>query len=372
MSVPIDRSASRSLVLNVSAKRSNRLASFCLFIFPPSSGFSVFRRIVHEHVLTVFDCPRVGVVSVVSVAQTFLGAFPFAVGLGFEPFNDLAQRFASHTHLSFSFRRCCLTVLRSTHSPSSSSVMPFSFSSSITQRRTSSTASASPSRRKPLLFRVRQGFNSRPLVVGEPTQALPAVDAFRIRVAEPFGQPVVWFECFRHVGQPLADDGLPIPPVRPMVMPRASNGNGRIVRFQDGHTAFVVVTANGRDAQPIVHHSGLPVSTCSSMSKHSSRSVRVAERNRSASPVGHRVREQAVRQGETFAYAHHVPSVAFEYRPPAPVLMRGGGEPDLTPRVSKSGSFSRRDAFGSVRKAGMPATGRPPGHPAARPSPTRP
>lgn len=44
----------------------------------------------------------------------------------------------------------------------------------------------------------------------------------------------------------------------------------------------------------------------------------------------------------------------------------------LTPRVSKSGSFSRRDAFGSVRKAGMPANGRPPGHPAARPSPTRP
>lgn len=126
-------------------------------------------------------------------------------------------------------------------------------------------------------------------------------------------------------------------PVRPMVMPRASNGNGRIVRFQDGHTTFVVVTANGRDAQPIVHHNGLPVSTCSSMSKHSSRSVRVAERNRSASPVGHRVREQAVRQGETFAYAHHVPSVAFEYRPPAPVLMRGGGEPD-----SHSASFQVR------------------------------
>lgn len=201
---------------------------------------------------------------------------------------------------------------------------------------------------------------------------MPAVDTFRIRVAQPFGQPVVWFECFRHVGQPLADDGPPIPTVRPTVTPRASDGNGRIVRLPNGHTAFVVVTANGRDAQPIVHHSGLPVSTCSSMSKHSSRSVRVAERNRSASPVGHRVREQAVRQGETFAYAHHVPSVAFEYRPPAPVLMRGGGEPDLTPRVSKSGSFSRRDAFGSVRKAGMPATGRPPGHPAARPSPTRP
>lgn len=182
-----------------------------------------------------------------------------------------------------------------------------------------------------------KGFNSRPPVVGEPTQAMPAVDTFRIRVAQPFGQPVVWFECFRHVGQPLADDGLPIPPVRPMVMPRASNGNGRIVRFQDGHTAFVVVTANGRDAQPIVHHNGLPVSTCSSMSKHSSRSVRVAERNRSASPVGHRVREQAVRQGETFAYAHHVPSVAFEYRPPAPVLMRGGGEPD-----SHSASFQVR------------------------------
>ena len=114
---------------------------------------------------------------------------------------------------------------------------------------------------------------------------MPAVDAFRIRVAEPFGQPVVWFECFRLVHEPLADDGLPIPTVRPMVMPRASNGNGRIVRFQDGHTAFVVVTANGSDTQPIVHN-GLPVSTCSNMSKHSSRSVRVAERKRSASPVG--------------------------------------------------------------------------------------
>lgn len=54
-------------------------------------------------------------------------------------------------------------------------------------------------------------------------------------------------------------------------------------------------------------------------------------------PVGHRVREQAVRQGETFAYAHHVPSVAFEYRPPVPVLMRGGGEPD-----SHSASFQVR------------------------------
>lgn len=44
----------------------------------------------------------------------------------------------------------------------------------------------------------------------------------------------------------------------------------------------------------------------------------------------------------------------------------------LTPRVSKSGSFPRRDAAGSVRKAGMPANGRPPRRPAARPSPTRP
>ena len=176
---------------------------------------------------------------------------------------------------------------------------------------------------KPFLFHVRQGFDSQPPSVGEPIQAMPAVDTFRIRVAQPFSQPVVWLECFRHVGQPLADDGLPIPTVRPMVMPRASNGNDRIVRLPNGHTAFVVVTANGRDTQPIVHKS-LPVSTCSNMSKHSSRSVRVAERNRSASPVGHRVRDQAVRQGETFAYAHHVPSVAFEYRPPAPVLMRGG------------------------------------------------
>lgn len=125
----------------MSAKRSNRMASSCLFIF------STFRRIVQEHVLTVFDCPRVGVESVVSVAQTFLGAFPFAVGLGFESINDLTQRFASHAHLSSSIRRCCLTILRSTHSSSSSSVMPFSFSSSITQRRTSSTASASPSKR---------------------------------------------------------------------------------------------------------------------------------------------------------------------------------------------------------------------------------
>ena len=60
---------------------------------------------------------------------------------------DNGQRYASHAHLSPSIRRCCLTVLRSTHSPSSSSVMPFSVSSSITQRRTSSAASASPSRR---------------------------------------------------------------------------------------------------------------------------------------------------------------------------------------------------------------------------------
>ena len=44
----------------------------------------------------------------------------------------------------------------------------------------------------------------------------------------------------------------------------------------------------------------------------------------------------------------------------------------LTPRASKSGSFPRRDAAGSVRKAGMPANGRPPRRPAARPSPTRP
>lgn len=44
----------------------------------------------------------------------------------------------------------------------------------------------------------------------------------------------------------------------------------------------------------------------------------------------------------------------------------------LTPRVSKSGSFPRRDAAGSARKAGMPANGRPPRRPAARPSPTRP
>lgn len=127
MSVPIDRSALRSLVSNVSAKCSNRTVSFCLFIFSTFIGFSVFRRIVHEHVLTVLDCPRVGVVSVVSVAQAVFGAFPFPVRLVSEPFNDLAQRFASHAHLSPSIRRCCLTVLRSTHSPSSSSVMPFSF-----------------------------------------------------------------------------------------------------------------------------------------------------------------------------------------------------------------------------------------------------
>lgn len=57
----------------------------------------------------------------------------------------------------------------------------------------------------------------------------------------------------------------------------------------------------------------------------------------SVPPVGHRVREQAVRQGEAFAYAHHVPSVAFAYRPPVPVLMRGGGEPD-----SYSASFQVR------------------------------
>ena len=49
-------------------------------------GFSVFRRIVHEHVLTVLDCPRVGVEPAVSVAQAVFGAFPFTVGLGFEPF----------------------------------------------------------------------------------------------------------------------------------------------------------------------------------------------------------------------------------------------------------------------------------------------
>lgn len=59
--------------------------------------------------------------------------------------------------------------------------------------------------RKPLLFHVRQGFNSQPPSVGEPTQAMPAVDTFRIRVAQPFSQPVVWLECFRHVGQPLQD-----------------------------------------------------------------------------------------------------------------------------------------------------------------------
>ena len=151
----------------------------------------------------------------------------------------------------------------------------------------------SQSGRKPLLFRIRQGCDSRPPSVGEPTQAMPAVDAFRIRVAQPFGQPVVWFACFRHVGQPLADDGLPIPTVRPMVMPRASNGNGRIVRLPNGHTAFVVVTANGRDTQPIVHKS-LPVSTCSNMSKHSSRSVRVAERNRSATRSARPHRRSAV------------------------------------------------------------------------------
>ena len=57
---------------------------------------------------------------------------------------------------------------------------------------------------------------------------MPAVDTFRIRVAQPFGQPVVWFERFRHVGQPLANDGLPIPTVRPLVMPRTSDGDGRI------------------------------------------------------------------------------------------------------------------------------------------------
>lgn len=103
--------------------------------------------ILDNHVLTVLDCPRVGVEPVVSVAQAVFGAFPLPVRLVSEPVDDLGQCFGPCIHSSSSIRRCCLTVLCSTHSPSSSSVMPFSVSNSINQRRTSSTASASPSRR---------------------------------------------------------------------------------------------------------------------------------------------------------------------------------------------------------------------------------
>lgn len=54
-------------------------------------------------------------------------------------------------------------------------------------------------------------------------------------------------------------------------------------------------------------------------------------------PVGHRVLHQPVRQDQSFSRAHQKASVAFDYRPPVPVLMRGGGEPD-----SYSASFQVR------------------------------
>lgn len=78
----------------------------------------MFRRIVQEHVLTVFDCPRVGVVSVVSFTQTFLGAFPFTVGLGFEPFDDLAQRLRFRCSLS-----CLVSVLSPVSFPAKASTI---------------------------------------------------------------------------------------------------------------------------------------------------------------------------------------------------------------------------------------------------------